>query len=275
MHKTVTRAVAGIAVGIGVASGVLVAQSVWKQRGTLPAAAPVSGAAAVTGLASAGRHCVSGDAANVHAIGYITQNTNYTIRFDAEGGELVTAVGRMNLERLNVTGYGTPEFASIASSAGTMALWVGGNGQAVCYRYQVTLRSSSSVVPMAPERVEEVAEAPAAFEPGPAGPLAIAGFASSAQHCIGSTFRSHVHDLGRIEAGNRVTITFDSAIDPVAGVALIDAAGQRSSYYTDNNSGGSNQPRLSFTAPHGGTMALYVAAENAFPGCYRYKLEVL
>jgi hypothetical protein len=267
--------VIGITLSIAAASGAVVAQSALKRPGALPEAPLVIGPAAVTGLASSARHCVSGDASNVHAIGYIAQNTNYTIRFDVEGGELVTAVGRMNLEGLNVSGYGTPEFASVASSAGTMALFVGGNGQAVCYRYQVALRASSSIVPLAPQRLEPAPSAPSALQPAAAVPLAIAGLASSAQHCIGSTFRAHVHDLGRIEAGNRITITFDSTIDPVAGVALIDVAGRRSTYYSDNNSGGSNQPRLSFTAPHGGTMALYVAAAQAFPGCYRYKVEVL
>jgi hypothetical protein len=272
MNRFVTRLVVVVGVLTG-ASTVLIGQSVLRRPGALPEAPAVSGPAAISGLASGARHCVSGDVSNVHPIGWINQGTLYTVRFDAEGGDLVAAVGRMSLTGLNSTTYGTPEFNATASSPGTMALWVGGNGQAVCYRYQVVVRPGNTV-PFAPGRVEPEPSAALPFDPPASGPAAITGLASSAQHCIGSTFRSHVHDLGRIEANNRVTITFESAIDTIAGVALIDVAGRRQVYYSDDNTGGANQPRLLFTAPHGGTMALFVAAANAFPGCYRFKVEV-
>jgi len=161
-----------------------------------------------------------------------------------------------------------------AASPGTMALWVGGNGQAVCYRYQVAIRAGSGASPIAPARVEPASSAAALFETAAAEPLAITGLASSARYCVSASFRAHVHDLGRVEANNRVTITFDSDFNPVAGVALIDVAARRQVYYSDDNTGGADQPRLSFSAPQGGTMALYVAAASGTPGCYRYKVEV-
>jgi hypothetical protein len=69
-------------------------------------------------------------------------------------------------------------------------------------------------------------------------------------------------------------LTFDSDFNPIAGVGLIDPAGRRQQYYSDNDSGGSNQPRLAFTAPFGGTLALYVASTTNTQGCYRYKVEI-
>jgi hypothetical protein len=215
---------------------------------------------------------VSGDAANVHPIGWMNQAATYRIRFDAENIDLLAAVGRMSLTGLNVTTYGLPEFSSTTASPGTMALWVGGNGQAGCYRYQVALVSPGVVPITAPERIEP--SEPFAVDAPAAEPTAIAGLASSARHCVSGSFRANVHEIGRIEQNNRVTITFDSDFNPIAGAALIHLAARSHAYYSDDNSGGSNQPRLSFTAPHGGTLALYVAAATSTAGCYRYKVEI-
>ena len=275
MNKSVKRTLVVLAGALCVASGLLVAQAGLKRQGTLPPAdPPTSAPAAITGLASSARHCVSGDAANVHAIGWFDVGTSYTIRFDSDI-ELVTALGRYNLAVPSVsTNYGTPEFNAGANLAGTNALWVSGNGQAGCYTYQVTIRPPTSSVAPAEASAERVTVQPATFEPPAAEPQAIAGLASSARHCVSGSYVGNVHDIGRIEANNRVTITFDSDFNPIAGVGLIDPIARRQIYYSDDNGGGSNQPRILFTAPHGGTLALYVASVSNTQGCYRYKVEI-
>ena len=277
MNISGNRTLAVLAVGLCVASGMLVAQTGLKRPGTLAAAdAPISVPAAITGLPSSARHCVSGDAANVHAIGWFDVGTSYTIRFDSDI-ELATALGRYNLAVPSVsTQYGTPEFNAGANLAGTNALWVSGNGQAGCYTYQVTIRPpSTSVAPASSAPATEPAPVPPSpFESQVVEPQAIAGFASSARHCVSGSYVGNVHEIGRIEANNRVTITFDSDFNPIAGVGLIDPVARRQVYYSDDNGGGSNQPRLLFTAPHGGTLALYVASTTNTQGCYRYKVEI-
>src|SRR5688572_28891006 len=87
------RTLVVLAGGVCLASGILAAQTGFKRPGTLPPAdAPASAPAAITGLPSSARHCVSGDAANVHAIGWFDVGTSYTIRFDSDI-ELATALG--------------------------------------------------------------------------------------------------------------------------------------------------------------------------------------
>lgn len=72
---------------------------------------------------------------------------------------------------------------------------------------------------------------PSPFDAQTAEPLAITGLASSARHCVSGSYLGNVHDIGRIEANNRVTITFDSDFNPMAGVGLIDPAARRAQYY--------------------------------------------
>jgi hypothetical protein len=270
------RTLVVLAGGVCLASGMLAAQTGFKRPEALPPAdAPASAPAAITGLPSSARHCVSGDAANVHAIGWFDVGTSYTIRFDSDI-ELATALGRYNLAGQNVsTQYGTPEFNAGANLAGTNALWVSGNGQAGCYTYQVTIRPpSTALAASAPPGTEPAPVQPSPFEPQVVQAQAITGLASSARHCVSGSYVGNVHEIGRIEANNRVTITFDSDFNPIAGVGLIEPVARRQVYYHDDNSGGSNQPRLVFTAPHGGTLALYVASTTNIQGCYRYKVEI-
>lgn len=270
MHIPGRRRVTAAAVFVVAATASVVGQTAQRRAGDLlPAGPPVTGPAAIAGLASSARHCVSADAANVHAIGYADIGTSYTIRFDSDI-DLVAAVGRINLAAgVGSTNYGIldtdgkPFFNSGVTTPGTMALWVGGNGQAGCYRYQVTVR---------PPATATVATEPSTPNPPVVEPAAIAGLASSARYCVGGHLAANVHEIGRVEAGSRVTLTFDSDFNPIAAVALIDPAAQRHTYSPDDNSGGANQPRIAFVAPFGGTMAIFVAGNNSV-GCYRYKVD--
>ena len=278
MHTFSARFVVGLIVSLGATSGAVVAQSVVKRSGALPDAVVASRPAAISGFASSAKHCVSADASNVHGLGWIDAGTNYTIRFNADF-DIVAAVGRMALGGgVSTTAWGLPEFSVTTGSPGTMALWVGGNGQAGCYEFQVEVRATSAAAAAEGARPDG--------QPSPtltldgvnrgrtiAQPQAISGFASSARHCIGGHLISNVHEIGRVEANRRITITFDSDFNPYAGAGLLNVGERRAVYYQDDNSGGDQQPQLSFTPSFGGTLALYVAG-NQSSGCYRYKVEV-
>ena len=229
---------------------------------------PGSGPSAISGLASSARHCVAGDAANVHAIGWMDTGTAYTITFDPEV-PLATAITRLNLTGTgdSVGTAGTPDFRATASSPGTMALYVGSTATGGCYRYKVELTppAGGAAVPSA---------APVKVSPSVAAPASIIGPASSAKHCVSGTYVANVHDIGRVEQGNDILITFDSDFDPVAGVTLENLTTQRGTYIVDDDTGGGLQPQLHFTASHSSTLALYVASYNGGAGCYRYKVEV-
>src|SRR5687767_10740486 len=108
-------------------------------QGTLaPSGAGLSTVAqpsAISGMASSARHCVSGDAANVHGIGWMDAGTGYAITFDAEF-PLVAAVSRLDLDLGESTGLvGTPDMLSTATTPGSMVLFVGTTGNGGCYRY--------------------------------------------------------------------------------------------------------------------------------------------
>lgn len=225
---------------------------------------------AIAGLASSARHCVSGDAANVHGIGWVAAGTVYTITFESDFTP-ATAISRLNLQQAGSTGtIGNPDFRATASSSGTMALYVGATGAGGCYRYKVELTP-----PAASIASESNAALPPAAKPAhTAEPLAITGLASSAKHCISGDYVANVHDIGRVEEGNAITITFASDFDPVAGVTLRNMTTQHGTYIVDDDGGGSLQPLLNFTASHSSTLALYVASFAGRGGCYRYKVEI-
>ena len=237
---------------------------------TLADVPAVSRPSAISGMASSARHCVSGDAANVHAIGWMDTGTAYTITFDAEF-PLITAISRLNLSGAgdSVGTVGTPDFRATSSSPGTMALYVGTTGAGGCYRYKVELTP--------PAGAAAAASAPPAqktFSTSDVAPAAITGLASSAKHCVSGSYVANVHDIGRVEQGNLITISFDSDFDPVAGVTLENLATQRGTYIVDDDTGGALQPQLHFTASHSSTLALYVAGYGGGAGCYRYKVEI-
>jgi hypothetical protein len=220
---------------------------------------------AISGMASSARHCVSGDAANVHGIGWMDTGTGYTITF---------------VSRLNLTGAGgstrsagSPEFRSTASTSGTMALHVGATGAGGCYRYKVELTPPAGAAASAQPR-GIASPAGGKFSKRVAEPAAITGLASSAKHCVAGSYVAHVHDIGRVEQGSLITISFESDFDPVAGVTLENLTTQRGTYIVDDDSGGNLEPELHFTASHSATLALYVTGYEGSAGCYRFKVEI-
>jgi hypothetical protein len=88
--------------------------------------------------------------------------------------------------------------------------------------------------------------------------MAISGVASSAKLCVGPDGVGRVQSLGRVDAGSRVTVTFDSDFDAQAAATNTDIAGQRGAFRIDDDSGGNLDPRLSMTPSYSGTMVLYV-----------------
>ncbi len=228
---------------------------------------------AITGMASSARHCVSGDAANVHGIGWVAAGTGYTITFESDV-PLTAAISRLDLDQPGSTGtIGTPDFRSTTGTAGTMALYVGAAGQGGCYRYKVELTPPASATASPSTRRGEAS--PAAVKVAKAAePMAITGLASSAKFCVAGDFVSNVHDIGWVEEGNQITISFESDFDPIAGVTLRNLTTQRGTYTVDDDSGGNLEPLLNFTASQSATMALYVAGVTGSSGCYRYKVEI-
>lgn len=232
-----------------------------------------SGTRAISGIASSARHCVSADAANVHSIGWVPSGTGYTVTFDADF-PLVAAMSRLDLnEKRSTSSFGTPELRFTASTSGTMALYVGGNRQAGCYRYKVEIRPpTASTVSTSASHASRIRGSNMATNSF--GGTAISGLASSAKHCVAGNFVSNVHEIGRVEQDNRVTITFDGDFDAVAGATILNMETQRGTFLTDDNSGGGVQPRLDFNTSQAGTVALFVAGVNGAAGCYRYKVEI-
>jgi hypothetical protein len=141
-----------------------------------------AGPLAISGAGSSARHCVSGDAANVHGIGWVPTGTSYTITFDSALA-LTTAVARVDLlGSRSASAFGTPDLRFSASTPGSMALYVGGRGQAGCYRYKVEIQPpAASLVPVSTALPALAPITPAKFA---AGTMAISGDPSSAKHCV-------------------------------------------------------------------------------------------
>ena len=232
---------------------------------------------AITGTASSARFCLSGNAANVHNLGWMEAGSGYTVTFDANFTVTATVV-RLDLagQRAAVAN-GTPELNFTASTPGTAVLHVTGRGQTGCYRYNLVVDPPSpsaltEATAGARGRSSEVSARPLATT---VGPTAISGTPSSAQHCVSNAFVANVHEIGRVDQGSQVTITFDTDFDAIAGVTMtsLDTGTGTTSFVVDDNSGGNGAPSLNFTAGAATNLALHVAAVSG-SGCYSYKVEI-
>lgn len=173
---------------------------------------------AISGDPSTATHCVSGNSANVHSLGWVDANTNYTVTFEA-GIPIHTAVGRVALaDRANSTSYGTPDIARNSATAGTMALFVGGGGQTGCYRYKVAISAGAAATAPLDVRSPSVVATAAPI----ASARTISGAAASATHCTMGAAAGNVHDLGRVEQGNRISLTFAANFDAIAGAHIVN-----------------------------------------------------
>lgn len=237
------------------------------------------GPAAISGLPSSARHCVSGNSSNVHAIGWVDTNSRLSITFDAEG-TLTTAVARLDLdgERAAV-GYGDPDLRLTASFAGTLVLYVSGRGQASCYRYKVEIEPPSALTTghhaetqLRVQRRADVVAAKTAKDLS--GIRAISGLASSAKNCVAGNYVAAVYPIGRVEQRAQVRVTFESDFDPIAGLTSVNPDGQTGSYLINDDSGGDLEPLLSVTMAEAGTLALFVAGVNGGTGCFSFKVEI-
>lgn len=232
---------------------------------------------AVTGSASSARHCISGQASNVHGLGWINVNSRVTVRFESDFDPIAailllgidTPDGRASYAIDDDSGGNLePEIQFTTSMAANAALYVSGyRGTSGCYRYQLEILPSALSTP------------PAVSAPAKASaiqPRRIAGQASSAQHCIAGNSVANVHGIGHIAAGRGVAITFETDFDAVAGVTTVDlnAAAPDPRFSFDDDSGGSLAPELRFTTSQAGTLALFVGGYRATAGCYRYKVEI-
>lgn len=236
------------------------------------------GTSAISGTPSSARHCISGDAANVHYIGTVEAGAGYSITFDAEI-PLTTALARLDFGgRQAAVGYGNPDLSFTASGSGSVALYVSGRGQAGCYRYKVEAESSAaSETQLLQDALRNQAWAVQATSKAPkdvSGPMAISGLASSAKHCVAGNHVAAVHSIGRVEQGTQVRVTFSSNFDAIAGLTNVNSDSQSGTYVIDDDSGGNLDPLLNITASHPGTLALYVAGVSGRLGCYSYKVEI-
>jgi hypothetical protein len=232
---------------------------------------------AIAGAASSARHCLSGDAVNVHSLGWAEAGTTYTITFESDVA-LTTVATRLNLDEQNSrVAFGNPDISSTSSTSGTMALQVAANdGQAGCYRYKVEIESAPRVIAARAETISHRGELASVDQEPTFGPTAITGLASSAQHCVGGRYVANVHEVGKVDAESRVSITFDASFDAIAGVQLVAVNADRDpgEYLVDDDSGGNLNPALNFTVPAGRSIVLFVAGVNGATGCYRYKVEI-
>ncbi|MBI4266649.1 MAG: hypothetical protein HY657_19955 [Acidobacteria bacterium] len=225
--------------------------------------------AAISGPATSARHCVSGDSANVHGLGWLEAGSRFSVTFEADF-KPATSLAKLDLDGERATiNYGDPDIRFTSTVPGTMALYVRAVAEAGCYRYKV------EVEPPAGLAAPAVAGG-SAVKPRKSGihAMAIAGGASSAKHCVAGLWVATVHEIGRIEQGSQVRITFESDFDPVAGVTLVNAETRRGTFRIDDDSGGNLEPLLSFTASQSGTLALSVSGFSGRAGCYQYQVEI-
>lgn len=236
------------------------------------------GPLAITGIATSARHCVSSNAANTHNLGWVAAQSGYTVEFDAAFGLAARIVRFEPTERRSSVVEGDPEFRYTASNSGTMVLHVSGNGEPGCYRYRAlvdppaALSTSGEPVSRSLERAAPVAERQSIAV---AGPLAIAGNASSAHHCVAGNLVPNVHELGRVDRRSEVAVTFDTDFNAVVGATMISLEPNAGAgAFVVDPSSGTRTPSLSFTADPGENMVLYVAGFNGAAGCYKYKVEI-
>jgi hypothetical protein len=124
-----------------------------KQRASI-----TNGTMAISGLASAGRHCVTNGAASIHSLGWVPQNTQVTVTFVSDF-DPVAAITLMQLGAENPTpgaaraslvsdddtgGNLEPEIRFTTTHSGTMALHVktfsNTEGQG-CYTFKTEVRT--------------------------------------------------------------------------------------------------------------------------------------
>lgn len=236
---------------------------------------PASGPRAISGIPSSARHCVSGSASNVHPIGWLEAGSRFAITFDGDGAPGVASVVILDLDGdAAAAAHGTGDMRFSTSMAGTMALYVGGNNQTICYRYKVEIEPPAASTAVRPAARQNTALPPAKLSKLQASPSAISGLASSGRHCVAGRYVSHVHDLGYMQQGTQVRVTFASDFDPVAGVIGGNPQAQTATYLIDDDSGGNLEPVLHFSTSQPGTVALFVAGFNGAVGCYGYKVEI-
>jgi hypothetical protein len=250
---------------------VLVATPLLAQR-VLPlsADAPLT-PRAIAGTPSSALHCVAANGVNLHSLGWIDAGSNYTVTFDTTL-TLSTSISRLNLAEQTATlAQGNPDFSFTAGSAGTMVLHVAAIGQAGCYRYKAEIGPMGNAVPVSPLAALPTLAKPAkqSFETS-----AIAGLASSGQHCVAGDHVANAHDIGRVDTPSVVTITFASDFDAIAGVTMTNVEGRTGSFAIDDDGGGNLEPGISVDVEPAETVTLFVTGVGGAAGCYRYKVEV-
>lgn len=240
-----------------------------------PAVAQGIHGTAISGAATNGFYCLTGNAANIHSLGWVEARTAYRITFDADFA-LTTAITRFNMAAESSSiARGAPEFNATASTTGMMVLHVASNGQSGCYRFQATLTAPAAQVTAAraavelPDGIFTTRSRPA----GTAAPYAISGAPSSGIHCVFSANPiPQVHEIGRVDAPATVNIPFDvsAGFEPFIGATLtsLEPDAGPGSWVLDTGT-----PGFSFTAEAGENVVLYVAARSGV-GCYRYKVEL-
>lgn len=264
------RSILAILVVLVASTSLLAQHTVRRTQADVQAAAQPS---VIAGMASSGRHCVSGEAANVHGIGWVAAGTGYTITFESDS-TLAAVISRLDLEAKESRGTsGTPDVRATASTSGSMALYVGATAPGGCYRYKVELTPPTGAQ-VSSSRTRVGSGQGAAKLSKAAGPAAISGLASSAKHCVAGNYVANIHDIGRVEQGSRIAISFESDFDPIAGVTLENLVTGHGTYLVDDDSGGGLQPHLNFTASHSSTLALHVAGFGGSAGCYRYRVDI-
>lgn len=259
--------VAGVAVGATTPAG---AQGV-RPSGTDAPAAP----AAISGAPSSAYYCLTGNAANVHPLGWIEARTAYSVTFDANFA-VASAIVRFNMaDEASTIIRGLPEFNGTASTAGMMVLHVASNGQSGCYRFQAALtppapQLAGAALGSAPR---ERAGAPTRVRPaGDVERFAVSGAPSSGVHCVAGSPIPQVHEIGRVDTETRISVSFDvgAGFAPFIGVTTtsLEPDAGPGHWVVDDEI-----PGFNFLAPPGEHVVLYVAARSG-AGCYRYKVEI-
>jgi hypothetical protein len=226
----------------------------------------------ISGTASSAQHCLAGNGANGHPVGWIESGSRYSVTFDA-GVALATVLDRIDLVAEQAfLSRGTPDINGTASTAGMAVLRVAGNGQAGCYRYRIT------VTPPAAQTAGDHAREPAsevvvpavrAHSTQPASAAAITGAATSGEHCVAGSGIPQVHELGRMDTETQLSVSFDADFDGVAGATFVNMESSGGTWLKDAAPLG-----FTTTARAGTHVLLYVAGSNGAIGCYRYKVEI-
>lgn len=231
---------------------------------------------AISGLPSSAKHCVSGTSSNVHSIGWIEANSLVTVTFVSDFDPIAGIVS-LNIDSPSGrAGYIVdddsggnlePSISYRSSFSGNAALYVSGYASTSgCYWYKLEVTRPGQVLG---------ASSPRPPKSGTFAPAAIAGSPSISYHCIAGDGVTNAHSLGRVSAGARLLITFDTDFDAIAGVINMDLleASLTPRFALDDDSGGRLAPQLNFRATDSGTITLFVGGYSSTAGCYRFKVE--